>query len=85
MMSIDSSLFLHKTRFPSMAFYIDFWLSIRSTPPGHKPMQIGFMMSHEHGHVCARNISDIKLRRNFIHTWLPRRMLVTVFSSFLIP
>lgn len=84
MMSTGFSSFLHKTRFPFMAFYINFWLSIRSILPGYNPMQIGFMTSRGHGHLCARNISDVKSRRNFIHTWLYRCMLVTIFSSFLI-
>lgn len=40
-MSIDSSLFLHKIRFPFMAFYINFWLSIRSTLPDYNPICMG--------------------------------------------
>ena len=36
------SLFLHKTRFASMASYINFWLSTRPILSNHNPMQIGF-------------------------------------------
>lgn len=88
MVSPGTSLSLYKTRFFSMIFCINFWLSFMSLLPSCSPMQIGFItkcLSHTScGNICSRIKIGVKSGRIFSHKCLHICILLSIFLSFLI-